>query len=321
MRVNGSENQILCGFAQNGNINYFTTHIDNACPSKHNIDMNKLPKDKRVQVVSALIEGCSIRSVCRMFKIGKNTVARLLVEVGKVCAMYHDEVMHNLECKRIQLDEIWSFVGCKGKNVPVEKTDEFGIGDVWTWVALDSDTKLVASWLVGLRDGGYATEFVQDLAGRLANRVQVTSDGHKAYLEAIEAGFGGDVDYAMLIKLYGSAPKDEAIRYSPAKCIGCERKYVTGNPHPDFVSTSYVERQNLQMRMSMRRFTRLTNGFSKKLENHCHAVALHFFAYNFIRVHGTLGTTPAVAAGVDHQVWTVEDLVDLVDAYAANSEK
>lgn len=273
--------------------------------------MNKLTDDKRVQVVAALVEGYSIRSTVRMTGVSKNTIAKLLVELGAACADYLDKNLVNLNSKRIQADEIWQFVGAKEKNVPAAKRDQFGIGDVWTWVAIDADSKLICSWLVGKRDPGCATAFIQDLAGRLANRVQLTTDGLKCYLTAVADGFGEDIDYAMLVKVYGNDPEGEK-RYSPAVCTGCKKENKIGSPDPKHISTSYIERQNLTMRMSMRRFTRLTNAFSKKLENHIAAVALHCMHYNFVRIHQTLGVTPAMAAGLTNRVWEVSDLVELL---------
>mgnify|MGYP003394346338 CR=1 FL=1 len=247
-----------------------------------------------------------------MTGVAKNTITKLLVDLGRACCEYQDKVMRNLPCKRIQCDEVWAFCYAKQKNVPEEKQGEFGYGDVWTWTAIDADTKLVPSWLVGLRDAEYACAFVEDLAGRLANRVQLTTDGHKAYLEAIEGVFGPDIDYAMLVKLYGVERVGEA-RYSPSMCLGAEKKPITGNPDSDHISTSFVERQNVTMRMSMRRFTRLTNGFSKKVENLECAIALHFMHYNFCRVHQTLKKTPATAAGLATFPWTIRDIVNLLE--------
>jgi IS1 family transposase len=248
-----------------------------------------------------------------MFCVGKNTVARLLVEVGAACAEYQDKALRNLKCQRIQCDEIWSYIGAKDKNVPAHRQGEFGIGSVWTCTALDADTKLICSWMVGTRDGGAAYEFMKDLSGRLANRVQLTTDGHAAYLNAVENTFGAEIDYAMLVKIYGETGESEK-RYSPAECIGCERKAITGKPDAKHISTSYVERQNLTMRMHVRRFTRLTNAFSKKLENHIAAISLHFMYYNFVRIHQTLRVTPAMAAGVTDKLWQVSDIVALLDS-------
>jgi IS1 family transposase len=274
------------------------------------VSMNSLSTEKRVQVVASLVEGNSIRATVRMTGVAKNTVVKLLVDLGEACAEYQDKAFQNLTCKRLQCDEIWSFVGAKAKNVPAERKNEFGIGDVWTWVAIDADTKLVPCWHVGRRDGLAAYEFINDLAGRLANRVQLTTDGHKPYLEAVEAAFGSEIDYAMLVKIYGK-PQEE-IRYSPAECVGCETKWVAGNPSKAHISTSFVERQNLTMRMSMRRFTRLTNGFSKKVENHMHAIALHYMYYNFCRMHKSLRCTPAMAAGVTNRLWEIADIINLL---------
>jgi len=273
--------------------------------------MNRLTPEKRCAVIRALVEGCSIRSTVRMTGVSKNTVTKLLVDIGKVCAEYQDQTLRNLPCQRLQLDEIWSFVGCKEKNIPDHRRGEFGVGDVWTWTAICAETKLVPSRLVATRDSASATEFVRDLASRLASRVQITTDGLKAYLVAVKDAFGWDVDYAMLVKIYGSSPEGEK-RYSPATCIGCESNVVMGRPDPEHVSTSYVERQNLTMRMSMRRFTRLTNAFSKKVENHAHAIALHFMYYNFARRHQTLRVAPAMAAGVTDHLWSVEEIVGLL---------
>jgi IS1 family transposase len=274
--------------------------------------MNRLYATHRAQVIRCLVEGNSIRATVRLTGVAKNTVAKLLVELGAACADYLDKALVNLPCKRIQVDEIWSWVGAKDKNIPEEKRGKFGIGSVWTWTAIDADTKLVASWIVGTRDAGTATEFIQDLAKRLANRVQLTSDGHRAYLTAVEDAFGANIDYSMLVKIYGNDSEGEK-RYSPAECIGCKREAISGNPDPKYISTSYVERQNLTMRMSMRRFTRLTNGFSKKIEDHVAAVAVYFMYYNFARIHQTLRVTPAMAAGVTDRLWDVSDIVALLD--------
>jgi IS1 family transposase len=262
--------------------------------------------------VTALVEGNSIRSTVRMTGVAKNTVIKLLVDLGCACLDYQRCTLVNLPCKRLQVDEIWSFCYAKQKNIPPRLQEMGGIGDVWTWTAIDADTKLVPCWAIGGRDAGYAHEFIHDLASRLAGRVQLTSDGHKAYLEAIEDAFGADIDYAQLVKLYGVERESEA-RYSPAKCIGIKAHAVTGDPDARYVSTSYVERQNLTMRMSMRRFTRLTNAFSKKFANHAAAVALHFMYYNFARIHQTLRVTPAMEAGVADHVWTIEEIVELLE--------
>lgn len=278
--------------------------------------MNKLSLEKRTQIISCLVEGNSIRATCRMTGAAKGTVTRLLESVGSACASYQDKVLRNLPCKTIECDEIWSYCYAKDKNVPDEHKGEFGYGDVWTWVALGADTKLVPSWCIGLRNSEYAYRFMMDLESRLKNRVQLTTDGHKAYLKAIEEAFGTDIDYAVLVKLYGEDPQPEK-RYSPAKCIATDKQVIEGKPDMNRVSTSYVERQNLTMRMSMRRYTRLTNAFSKKIENLEAAVALHFMYYNFCRPHKTLNLkrnlniTPAMAAEITNDRWTVEDIVKL----------
>jgi IS1 family transposase len=274
--------------------------------------MNKLSRVKQTQVISALIEGNSIRAVVRMTGVAKDTVTKLLVSVGNACAEYHDRNVRHLKAGRIQCDEIWQFCYAKEKNVPDDKKGQFGFGDVWTWVAIDADTKLVPSYLVGNRDARTAKAFMDDLAARLTNRVQLTTDGLKVYLDAVEGAFGCGVDFAQLVKLYGAS--QEEVRYSPAECIGCETKIVMGNPKSEHISTSFVERQNLTMRMQMRRFTRLTNAFSKKVENLMAAVALHYMQYNFCRVHQTLRVTPAMQAGLADHVWSVEELLGNLDA-------
>jgi IS1 family transposase len=275
---------------------------------------NVLSTSDRVAVLSALVEGCSIRSTSRMTGVSRNTVTKLLLDLAEVCAKVSDEKLKDLPCQRLQIDEIWEFCYSKAKNVPADKKGVFGYGDVWTFVEIDADTKLVPSWLVGSRDAGSATELVQDLAGRLANRVQITTDGLKAYIGAVEDAFGGDVDYAQLQKIYAGAPAGGTTRYSPAECIGCKAEAISGNPEPKHVSTSFIERQNLTMRMSMRRFTRLTNGHSKKVENHAAAIAVHFAHYNFCRAHMSLGkgVTPAMAAGIETRKWEIADLVALL---------
>jgi len=275
------------------------------------VTMNILTKEKRVQVISALVEGNSIRATVRMTGVAKNTIVKLLIEIGKACTEYQNPALKNLPCKRLRCDEIWSFCYAKEKNVPLSKKGQFGFGDVWTWTAICADTKLIPSWMIGTRGAGTAYEFMQDLAGRLAHRVQLTTDGQRVYLDAIETAFGANIDYAMLVKLYGHDAESET-RYSPAECIGCRSVVISGNPNPKHISTSYAERQNLTMRMSMRRFTRLTNAFSKKVENHAAAVALHFMHYNFCRIHQTLRVTPAMEAKVADHVWTIEELVGLL---------
>jgi IS1 family transposase len=274
--------------------------------------MNQLDSKCRAAIVAVLVEGNSIRATSRMTGAAKGTVLKLLGDLGRACEAYHRRTLINLRSKRVQCDEVWSFCYAKQKNLPAKLRGKPGVGDVWTWTAMDADSKLVISWLVGQRDAGYATEFINDVAARLATRVQLTTDGHRTYLDAVEGAFGANVDYAMLVKLYGEAPEAEK-RYSPAQCIGCHKTRIEGNPDPRHVSTSFVERQNLTMRMSMRRFTRLTNSFSKKLENLEAAVALHFMWYNFGRVHQTLRVTPAMEAGVADHVWTLEEIVGLLD--------
>lgn len=276
--------------------------------------MNKLNRTKQAQVIAALVEGTSINATVRMTGVAKHTILKLLAAVGTACAEYQDRTFRNLPCKRIQCDEIWQFCYAKEKNVPEELRGKFGFGDVWTWVAIDADTKLVPCWRLGGRNAWHAQHFMYDLASRLANRIQLTTDGHRVYLQAVEGAFGNQVDYAMLVKLYGSDPRGEQTRYSPAECIGCRPTPIVGNPKPEHISTSFAERQNLTMRMGMRRFTRLTNGFSKKVENHFYAVAIHYMHYNFCRVHSSLRVTPAMEAGIAGHVWTIAELVGLLDA-------
>lgn len=277
--------------------------------------MNKLSKERRVQVVKALVEGNSINGIVRMTDVAKNTILKLLADLGSACLDYQDVTLRNLNLRHIECDEIWEFCYAKEKNVPAEHRGKFGYGDVWTWTAIDADTKLVPCWRVGNRDGETAYAFMQDIAARLANRVQLTTDGLKAYLQAVEGAFGSDIDYAMLIKLYGTDPEAER-RYSQAACIGTETKVIQGTPDNAHICTSYIERQNLTMRMSMRRFIRLSNGFSKKVENHMHAVSLHFMNYNFARPHKTLSKpypkTPTMAAGITDHVWTTGEIVSLL---------
>lgn len=278
--------------------------------------MNKLARDKRIQILSLLVEGMSLRATTRITGVSINTVTKLLVDAGKACDEFQDTVFRNLKSERIQVDEIWAFCYAKQRNVETAKAAPEGAGDVWTWTAIDADSKLVMSWAVGDRTAQTAQSFINDLSRRLAKRVQLTSDGHRPYLRAIEEAFGDDIDYAMLVKTYGEAP-EPAGRYSPGVCVGAEKEPRTGNPDPDHISTSYVERQNLTMRMHMRRFTRLTNGFSKKVENHAHMVALHFMAYNFTRIHGSLRCSPAMAAGVSERLWDVADIVTVVEDWEA----
>ncbi len=279
--------------------------------------MNKLSIEERTRVVAALVEGNSMRAVSRMTGVARNTINTLLINLGTACSEYQDKAFVNLKCKRIQCDEIWSFIGCKEKQVTKEKKQQ-GQGDCWTWVALDADTKLVPTWFVGTRDAGAAYHFIHDLAARLANRVQLTTDGHKAYLTAVEDAFGADIDYAMLIKIYGAAPEGPERQYSPAQCMGTKKALITGKPDWKHTSTSFVERQNLTMRMSMKRFSRLSNGFSKKVENHEHMLALHYMYYNFSRIHQTLRCTPAMEAGVSDHVWELNEIIALLDVPISN---
>jgi IS1 family transposase len=276
------------------------------------VSMNQLDTTRRAQVIRCLVEGNSIRSTVRMTGVAKNTVAKLLVEIGAACSEYQDQVMRNLPCQRVQCDEIWAFVGCKQKNVTAEKAERTVCGDVWTWTAIDAESKLIPCWLIGQRDAIAARDFIEDLAGRLANRVQLTTDGHKPYLTAVDRVFGEEIDYALLVKMYGADAEGEK-RYSPAQCIGTRTATVVGDPDPQHISTSYVERSNLSIRMGTRRFTRLTNAFSKKVENHAAAVALFFMYYNFGRKHQALGTTPAVKAGIADHIWSIEEIVGLLD--------
>lgn len=289
--------------------------------STHNNHMNRLNSNTREQVIKCLIEGCSLRSTVRMTGIAKKTVMRLLLEVGEVAAHYQDKAFRNLSCQRLQVDELWAFIYAKQKNVtPTIAARNPNAGDVWLWLAIDADTELVPCWLLGSRDADTASVFMRDLASRLAYRVQLTTDGHKAYLTAVEQAFGSDVDFSQLVKLYGSSPEPDT-KYSPGECIGCKRERVMGNPDPLHISTSYVERQNLSVRMAMRRYTRLTNAFSHKIENHAAAVALNYFAYNFIRIHRTLRTSPAMAAGVTDRLWEVSDLVALWESEERREER
>lgn len=276
--------------------------------------MNKLTSQQRATIIQLLCEGMSMRAITRVTGASKNTVAKLLNDVGQACAEYQDGALRNIFSKRVQVDEIWSFTYAKQKNVPTAKAAPAEAGDTWTWTALDADSKLAISWLVGGRDADYANVFIDDLASRLSTRVQLTSDGHKSYLEAVETAFGADVDYAQLVKIYGTAPENLRGRYSPAECTGIKKTVIEGEPDEKHISTSYVERANLTMRMHMRRFTRLTNGFSKKVEAHANAVALHFMYYNFCRIHKTLRVTPAMAAGVATKLWEVSDIAALLDA-------
>ncbi len=276
------------------------------------VSMNTITKEKRNRVIAALVEGNSIRATVRMTGVAKNTITKLLVEIGVACLKYQYRALRNLKCKRIQCDEIWSFCYSKQKNVPSDKQGELGYGDVWTWTAIDADAKIVPCWLVGLRDADYARAFMNDLAARLSNRVQLTTDGHKVYLDAVDDAFVGEIDYAMLVKIYGEERKDNA-KFSPQECIGAKPVTIVGNPDRNHISTSFAERQNLTMRMCMRRFTRLTNAFSKKIENLEAAVALHFMYYNFCRIHQSLRITSAMATGVSDHVWEISEIVNLLD--------
>ena len=273
--------------------------------------VNRLSVSDRAAILGLLVEGNSLRATSRLADVSINTVTKLLVDLGAACSEYHHKNVRGVRVRRLQCDEIWSFVGAKQKHVRPEPRAE-GWGDAWTWVALDADTKLCVSYLVGGRDGGWAREFMNDCASRVQGRIQITTDGHRVYLDAVEDAFGADVDYAQLQKIYGASDEPDT-RYSPAVCIGCDMKVVSGDPNPKHVSTSYVERQNLTMRMGMRRFTRLTNAFSKKVENHCAMVAIHFMYYNFGRIHKTLRVTPAMQAGLADRVWSLEEIVLLAN--------
>jgi IS1 family transposase len=277
--------------------------------------MNRLSTEKRQLIVSMLVEGNGINATCRMAGVSKNTVLKLLTDLGLVCSIHQDRLMRDLYCERVQADEIWSFCYAKNKNVPADKRGKFGYGDVWTWVGMDADTKLVITYLVGARGYAEAQQFVSDLASRLSHRVQLTTDGYTMYLTAVSDAFQGEIDYAMLIKTYGPGePLRAGARYSPGVCTGIDSHVVSGEPDPKHISTSFIERQNLTMRMSMRRFTRLTNAFSKKVENHTAAISLHFMHYNFCRVHKTLGMTPAMAAGISDHVWPLSELIGLLES-------
>ena len=280
------------------------------------MSMNRLSLERRAHILGMLAGGTSLRSASRLADVSINTVSKLLVDVGGACEEYQDRTLRGLKCKRIQCDEIWAFVYAKAKNVPEKMRGAWGIGDVWTWTAIDAESKLVPSWAVGRRDAFTGHAFMLDLASRLSNKVQLTTDGHKVYLEAVEGAFGNDVDYAMLVKMYeGDSGKSTPAetRYSPAHCTGSRTQKITGDPDPAHISTSYAERANLTMRMSMRRFTRLTNTFSKKVDNHKAALALYFMHYNFARIHKTLRVTPAMEAGVSDHVWSLEEIAKLAD--------
>jgi len=281
--------------------------------------MNKLHNEKRAQVLQMMAEGLALRAITRLTGISRTTLQKLLEDAGQAFSEYQDRVLMNLPCKRVQVDEAWAFCYAKQKNIPTAKKAPEGAGDIWTWVGLDADSKLAVSWYVGDRDSEAAEIFINDLAKRLANRVQLTSDGHRPYLQAIEGAFGADIDYAMLVKVYGEAPEGQR-RYSPAVCTGAHKHRIEGKPDPKHVSTSFVERQNLSMRMGNRRMTRLTNAFSKKAENHAHMMAIYFMHYNFVRIHQTLKVTPAMAAGVTKRLWEMGDIVGVLEAWETNNE-
>lgn len=283
--------------------------------------MNRLSSEDRARILHLLCEGNSIRGTVRLTGVSKNTISKLLVTAGQACMAYQDRALVNLKCKRIEVDELWAFVGCKGKNVPADKKGSSDIGDVWTWVALDAETKLVAAWYIGDRDAEAAMFFMDSLAKRLANRVQLTSDGHKPYLDAIEGAFGADIDYAMLVKVYGATPEGPQRRYSPAKFMASTKHRIEGNPDPKLVSTSYVERNNGIIRQHCKRYARLTQAFSKKVENHVYAFALHTMYHNFVKISGAHRMTPAMAAGVESRLWEIGDIVKVVEDWEASVTK
>jgi len=274
--------------------------------------MNRLSTAKRAQIAGMIVEGNSVRSITRMTGVCQEAILKLLCDLGKACADHHNSTVRNVRSRRVQCDEVWSFCYAKEKNVPEEKKDS-GAGSVWLWTAIDADSKLLLSYLCGGRDASWAIQFMKDLASRVSSRIQITTDGHRAYAEAVEGAFGMDVDYAMLIKLYGAPSDRPDTRYSPAACIGTRTGILSGNPDQQHISTSYVERMNLNLRMGLRRFTRLTNAFSKKFENHCHAAAIYFAYYNFCRVHQTLRVTPAMEAGLTDHIWSLAELVGLLE--------
>ena len=284
--------------------------------TSHIMPMNKLPSIKRAQVLQMMAEGVSLRAITRLTGVSRTTLQKLLEDAGQAFSEYQDRALMNLPCKRLQVDETWAFNYCKQKNVPTAKAAPKGAGDIWTWVGLDAQSKLAVSWYVGGRDSDAAMIFMDDLAKRLANRVQLTSDGHKAYLEAVEGAFGSDIDYAMLVKVYGPAPEGQG-RYSPTECIGAVKHRVEGSPDPKHVSTSFAERQNLNIRMGNRRMTRLTNAFSKKAANHDYMMAIYFMHYNFVRIHQTLKITPAMAAAVTDKLWEMSDMVKVLEDWEA----
>ncbi len=290
--------------------------IDPKHKSSYITGMNKLPPKVRAQMLNMLCEGSSMRSVSRLADVSINTVAKLLIDAGKFCAAFHDDKVQGVKAKRIQCDEIWSFTYAKQKNVATAKRQDLAWGDTWTWTGIEAQSKLIVSWLVGGRDGDYAIAFMDDLRSRIENRVQLTTDGHKAYLQAVEGAFGGDVDYAVLHKVYGASPESAKGKYSPAECIGTQKHRIEGDPDLKHVSTSYVERSNLTMRMHNRRFTRLTNAFSKKFESHENMVAIWAVWYNWVRIHKTLRVTPAMEAGLTDRLWTFEEMILAMDAVA-----
>jgi IS1 family transposase len=277
--------------------------------------MNRLSSQQRAKIIGLMVEGMSLRAITRITGVSRTTSLRLLEDAGAAFSDYQDRTLRNLSCRRVQVDEAWAFCYAKQRNVATAKAAPEGAGDIWTWVGLDAETKLAVSFFVGGRDGAAARMFINDLAGRLANRVQLTSDGHKAYLDAVEGAFGADIDYAQLVKLYGEVPDSFKGRYSPAECTGIKKTRITGKPDMKYVSTSYVERQNLNIRMGNRRMTRLTNAFSKKAENHAHMMSIYFMYYNFVRIHQTLRVTPAMAAGVSKSLWEIEDMVRVLEAW------
>jgi IS1 family transposase len=278
--------------------------------------MHRLPDTKRAQILTMLCEGSSMRSISRVVDVSINTVDRYLILAGEACAAFHDQTVRDVHSERVQCDEVWSFCGMKEKAAKAKGADRpAGVGDVWTWTAIDADAKLIIAWLVGGRDSGCAYEFMTDVASRLVGRVQLTTDGHHAYFHTVPEAFGYQVDYAQLVKVYGPDPREDQRRYSPAQCLGAEKQRVIGNPREEHISTSYIERSNLTLRMANRRFTRLTNAFSKKLENHCHMIALYTVWYNFVKMHKTLKMTPALASNVTDTLWSIEDMVGLVDQH------
>jgi IS1 family transposase len=301
----------VCKLAQKRKLTVYRLTV--SIKGQYKARMNKLPSAKRAEILGMMVEGVSLRAISRLTGASKNTIVKVLEDAGEAFSEYQDRTLRGLTCKRVQVDEVWCFVHCKQKNVATAKAAPPQAGDIWTWTAIDADTKLIPSWLVGSRDAHAAHDFIGDLALRLANRVQLISDGHRPYLQAVEESFGAEIDYAMLVKIYGDVPG--AGRYSPGECAGAEKRRVEGRPDPALISTSYAERQNLSMRMGMRRFTRLTNRFSKKAENHAHGVAIYFMHHNFVRIHTTLRCTPAMAAGVTTKLWDLSDMVKVLEEW------